>query len=210
MLKTQTNNIFYFFFSSRRRHTRWPRDWSSDVCSSDLFHARLGGQRRALDIDRRGVHGKISSLQEAQASRDAPQPLLSDQRVATRWNRDRGVGCVDQESSHRIDPEAEPPILDVQASVERLPADRRPFHEGLVGWLMLAPVALDHHQGSPGAAAQQTERQGRPDLVSEAGPCVLRLVLVHALLLHPSHSPGASGLPALKTHRRPILRRTRA
>src|SRR5690625_4433811 len=28
-------NIF-FFFSSRRRHTRWPRDWSSDVCSSDL------------------------------------------------------------------------------------------------------------------------------------------------------------------------------
>src|SRR5439155_959613 len=26
-----------FFFSSRRRHTRWPRDWSSDVCSSDLY-----------------------------------------------------------------------------------------------------------------------------------------------------------------------------
>src|SRR6266702_7292843 len=25
-----------FFVSSRRRHTRWPRDWSSDVCSSDL------------------------------------------------------------------------------------------------------------------------------------------------------------------------------
>src|SRR5439155_3372190 len=28
---------FFFFFSSRRRHTRWPRDWSSDVCSSDLL-----------------------------------------------------------------------------------------------------------------------------------------------------------------------------
>src|SRR5690625_6770967 len=27
---------FRFFFSSRRRHTRWPRDWSSDVCSSDF------------------------------------------------------------------------------------------------------------------------------------------------------------------------------
>src|SRR5690348_18258451 len=26
----------YFFFSSRRRHTRWTGDWSSDVCSSDL------------------------------------------------------------------------------------------------------------------------------------------------------------------------------
>src|SRR5439155_16924552 len=29
--------VDFFFFSSRRRHTRWPRDWSSDVCSSDLF-----------------------------------------------------------------------------------------------------------------------------------------------------------------------------
>src|SRR5438105_5087075 len=28
--------LFFFFFSSRRRHTRSTRDWSSDVCSSDL------------------------------------------------------------------------------------------------------------------------------------------------------------------------------
>src|SRR5581483_12098269 len=28
--------FLYFFFSSRRRHTRYWRDWSSDVCSSDL------------------------------------------------------------------------------------------------------------------------------------------------------------------------------
>src|SRR5215217_3000987 len=28
--------IDFFFFSSRRRHTRYWRDWSSDVCSSDL------------------------------------------------------------------------------------------------------------------------------------------------------------------------------
>src|SRR5439155_11559727 len=34
--------IFLFFFSSRRRHTRWPRDWSSDVCSSDLISVLLG------------------------------------------------------------------------------------------------------------------------------------------------------------------------
>src|SRR5690606_40255706 len=30
-------NPSFFFFSSRRRHTRFSRDWSSDVCSSDLF-----------------------------------------------------------------------------------------------------------------------------------------------------------------------------
>src|SRR5207249_9744690 len=32
--------FFFFFFSSRRRHTRSKRDWSSDVCSSDLFGRR--------------------------------------------------------------------------------------------------------------------------------------------------------------------------
>src|SRR3712207_7775011 len=31
--------MFFFFFSSRRRHTRYWRDWSSDVCSSDLYGA---------------------------------------------------------------------------------------------------------------------------------------------------------------------------
>src|SRR5215208_5406692 len=29
-------NPLFFFFSGRSRHTRWPRDWSSDVCSSEL------------------------------------------------------------------------------------------------------------------------------------------------------------------------------
>src|SRR5690606_40781126 len=33
---------FVFFFSSRRRHTRFSRDWSSDVCSSDLAEAVKG------------------------------------------------------------------------------------------------------------------------------------------------------------------------
>src|SRR5215510_357293 len=37
--------MVFFFFSSRRRHTRWPRDWSSDVCSSDLVgDGRIGDQ----------------------------------------------------------------------------------------------------------------------------------------------------------------------
>src|SRR5258707_7460620 len=38
--------IFCVFFSSRRRHTRYWRDWSSDVCSSDL----LGGLALAVGI----------------------------------------------------------------------------------------------------------------------------------------------------------------
>src|SRR2546430_7549144 len=38
--------VFVFFFSSRRRHTRFDCDWSSDVCSSDL-HEPPGGAVRA-------------------------------------------------------------------------------------------------------------------------------------------------------------------
>src|ERR1041385_772669 len=34
------DTVFFFFFSSRRRHTRCSRDWSSDVCSSDLISDR--------------------------------------------------------------------------------------------------------------------------------------------------------------------------
>src|SRR5690606_40574090 len=38
--------LFGFFFSSRRRHTSFSRDWSSDVCSSDL--GLLGAGPRLL------------------------------------------------------------------------------------------------------------------------------------------------------------------
>src|SRR6266511_3394488 len=40
--------IFFFFFSSRRRHTRFSRDWSSDVCSSDLTERCKGAILREL------------------------------------------------------------------------------------------------------------------------------------------------------------------
>src|SRR5690606_41058068 len=44
-----TNLVMLFFFSSRRRHTRFSRDWSSDVCSSDLLlpGLQLAGNNRA-------------------------------------------------------------------------------------------------------------------------------------------------------------------
>src|SRR6266542_5640261 len=49
--------ILFFFFSSIRRHTRCYRDWSSDVCSSDLDQLRsyLAQERPGL------VHGTLSA-----------------------------------------------------------------------------------------------------------------------------------------------------
>src|SRR6266513_5444971 len=61
--------MFLFFFSSRRRHTRSKRDWSSDVCSSDLENGRLiaededtaarlaGSSGREYDLLAIGAHG---------------------------------------------------------------------------------------------------------------------------------------------------------
>src|SRR3712207_7286501 len=39
-----------FFFSSRRRHTRYWRDWSSDVCSSDLYEQAREDPSYAINI----------------------------------------------------------------------------------------------------------------------------------------------------------------
>src|SRR6267143_1323938 len=56
----------FFFFSSRRRHTRWNCDWSSDVCSSDLARA---GVRPSLAepalYQRVNVEGTVNLLEAA-------------------------------------------------------------------------------------------------------------------------------------------------
>src|SRR5690606_39746459 len=52
--------ISYIFFSSRRRHTSFSRDWSSDVCSSDLElggSAHGGGDEVAVLVEEVGAHG---------------------------------------------------------------------------------------------------------------------------------------------------------
>src|SRR3712207_7303828 len=76
--------FLFFFFSSRRRHTRYWRDWSSDVCSSDLdlceFHAeRLtvprGWEvvRHEIDVEDSGPTGD-DLLALADAVREAARP----------------------------------------------------------------------------------------------------------------------------------------
>src|SRR2546422_2820828 len=52
----------FFFFSSRRRHTRCSRDWSSDVCSSDLFYATWREKKlRGLFMTAVGNSGNAAS-----------------------------------------------------------------------------------------------------------------------------------------------------
>src|SRR5690625_5926348 len=68
--------VFVFFFSSRRRHTRWPRDWSSDVCSSDLV---LGA---SLSVVFGGLYALGNLLLP---SGTAPAPYLADYASYSPW-----------------------------------------------------------------------------------------------------------------------------
>src|SRR5688572_161259 len=56
----------FFFFSSRRRHTRFDCDWSSDVCSSDLaFWEKIRGHYRAHFRAKAQAHDRPAALAEA-------------------------------------------------------------------------------------------------------------------------------------------------
>src|SRR5690348_18493627 len=44
-----------FFFSSRRRHTRWTGDWSSDVCSSDLLDGTVTHGEGSLTVNGKAI-----------------------------------------------------------------------------------------------------------------------------------------------------------
>src|SRR5690606_39960815 len=86
---------FFFFFSSRRRHTRFSRDWSSDVCSSDLNEPDDGVTMglfsypvlMAADI-------LIFNADEVPVGRDQLQHIEMTRDIAQRFNRseERRVG----------------------------------------------------------------------------------------------------------------------
>src|SRR5207253_6919626 len=97
--------FFFFFFSSRRRHTRWPRDWSSDVCSSDLVirmvvairaqqrlnaHAEITGSFPWIDA---GLHepGRRSVAERVRRNFSG-EPRSEERRVGkecrSRWSPD--------------------------------------------------------------------------------------------------------------------------
>src|SRR6266498_4248406 len=65
------------FFSSRRRHTRCGRDWSSDVCSSDLPAVRLPGHGVQLDSVQQAVRARIET-----ALADGGTAVLSEADLA--------------------------------------------------------------------------------------------------------------------------------
>src|SRR5204863_3296965 len=94
--------FFFFFFSSRRRHTRSLRDWSSDVCSSDLepymvilsHHERADSQQAFASMRAAEAYIRRNTPRPSARStfwdRDAPKPRSEERRVGKecryRWS----------------------------------------------------------------------------------------------------------------------------
>src|SRR5690606_40188515 len=66
----------FFFFSSRRRHTRFSRDWSSDVCSSDLRFVSIDGTRVT-------TFGDVQRLVSGRAGDSITFVMLRDEQEVT-------------------------------------------------------------------------------------------------------------------------------
>src|SRR5699024_11311416 len=69
--------VYLFFFSSRRRHTRSKRDWSSDVCSSDLGD-KVTAQYGVLDN-----HTCVIEMAEASGLKHLAQDVLNPLSTTT-------------------------------------------------------------------------------------------------------------------------------
>src|SRR5690606_39819952 len=105
-----------FFFSSRRRHTRFSRDWSSDVCSSDLGGVEVGALQLAVPpadaggvdeppcgaaqldqlVDRVAGGARHRVDQHPLLTRQAVQQRSEERRVGKEW-RSRGPPCREKE-----------------------------------------------------------------------------------------------------------------
>src|SRR5207249_7641075 len=88
-----------FFFSSRRRHTRSKRDWSSDVCSSDLKHV-----------------SDLGSASPAPAQTKVPEPKPAPEPVKLNPNQTHVF----------LAPKAEPPKI---KTLEAKPVELNPVFE---------------------------------------------------------------------------------
>src|SRR5207249_6206630 len=79
---------WFFFFSSRRRHTRSKRDWSSDVCSSDLYDSASAAVQVSVGASGVGVLGAADNWR----NRNCAGAVAGHAAAAQRRNRSEHGG----------------------------------------------------------------------------------------------------------------------
>src|SRR5690625_2720622 len=93
-----------FFFSSRRRHTRWPRDWSSDVCSSDLKAEKMAKIHNTVNAQRQRRQRLQGLIQRLVARRQASKTAQVDVRRQLHANVNITIDGVSHTYTHDMGP----------------------------------------------------------------------------------------------------------
>src|SRR5256885_9522908 len=86
---------YFFFFSSRRRHTRLQGDWSSDVCSSDL---RRSGGRRVHALSQGPFLGRGQDRKEQCGNEDRKSTRLNSSHLVISY----AVFCLKKKKKQNI------------------------------------------------------------------------------------------------------------
>src|SRR3712207_9573794 len=84
-----------FFFSSRRRHTRYWRDWSSDVCSSDLGRDAEAERQPQAHVALEALHVhelEAGSVGHAKRFSSSPRPVIAIRTVSPLRSGERRGG----------------------------------------------------------------------------------------------------------------------
>src|SRR3712207_7605836 len=91
----EIRSVLLFFFSSRRRHTKYWRDWSSDVCSSDLLRGEWEDVVDAWQLDTWEAYRDVRRLGRKTRLPEAQRAALWGifERVRDREERRVGKEC---------------------------------------------------------------------------------------------------------------------
>src|SRR6266481_8750154 len=82
--------VIFFFFSSRRRHTRWNCDWSSDVCSSDLARVHDLVEQDEDDTAEQAAHRQRVEVVLAHRFADEIEGERGEERAPAEGHQGRG------------------------------------------------------------------------------------------------------------------------
>src|SRR6266700_2462009 len=152
---------FFFFFSSRRRHTRFSRDWSSDVCSSDLLEKDAALERRfqPIKVEEPTVAHTIEILKGLRDRYEGHHRVtISDQAVVAAAN------LADRYISDRYLPDKAIDLIDEAGSRLRIrrmgaPADYREFEEEIAKVRRDKEGAIEGQQFEQAASLRDREKE---------------------------------------------------
>src|SRR5699024_8639001 len=157
-----------FYFSSRRRHTRSKRDWSSDVCSSDLDESKQGEEGSTEETELNGEEDEKEEAQETKGEYDQEEneEATNDGEISVENNVEEEEGRVEGETTHFTVADQWGNMVSFTTTIEQV------FGSGMMvhGYGVMLNNELTDFDATPGGA-NQVEPNKRP--LSSMSPTIV-------------------------------------